>query len=104
MKYLKKFESIKNNLIKPQIGDYLYVKVEDDFNLPQKQKEDAKTRIFKILEIKKQFNYLVYKIKAVHEENKKDYDSWFLFEEYIICFAPTIDQLKIKYESQKYNL
>jgi hypothetical protein len=106
MKYLKYFENLTDT---PQVDDYLYANIESDFNLDPEQKEDAKNRIFKVIKVKTQGTeqsglYYVYKIQAVPEEGKKDYDPWFLFGENIKCFAPTIEELKLKCESQKYNI
>jgi len=106
MKYIRTFEDLTDT---PQVDDYLYANIKDDFNLDTEQKEDAKNRIFKIIKVKTQgdFNdglYYVYKVQAVPEPNKKDYDPWFLFGENIKCFAPTIEELKLKYERQKYNI
>jgi len=100
MKHLKTFE----NLQFPNIGDYIYVKVDSNFNLETEEKKDAANRIFKILDIKTQFGDLVYTIKAIPEKGKKNYNSWRLFGGNIICFSPTIKELKIKYQIQKFNI
>jgi hypothetical protein len=103
MKHLKLFEELQD---KPQIGDYIYVDVKDNFGLPKEQIEDAKTRTFKIVD--RQDNRIginiVYTIKAVPESGRKNYNDWYLFDNNVLCFAPTIEELKLKYQTQKYNL
>lgn len=105
MRHLKLFEELKEE---PQIGDYIYIDVKDDFGLPKEQIEDSKNRIFRILYKRVNSNstlsYTVYTILAVPEIGRKDYDKWYLFEEHILCFAPTIEELKLKNQTQKYNL
>lgn len=106
MKYIKTYEEIDNFTARPKTGDYIYIKANEikDFSLSEDEKEDAKTRIFQILEVEHQLNDLLYKIKSVPQEGRPKYNKWYIFSEKIECFAPTIKELKIKHDALKYNI
>ena len=102
MKYLKYFESIK---VEPKIGDYVYLHLKlEDTNLSSYEIEESKKRIFSITKILHQGDDIVYKVDVVPEKGKPEHEPWYVFNDTVICFAPAIEELKIKISVDKYNL